>query len=187
MEEEVIKNSKTFAECIRKIYGYDNGVSRKKFFNYVSQHNLDITHLEKKPFKYERITKECPVCSMGFKTLLGHKNEKTTCSHSCSNTFFRSGENNPNWGFNGDSSERNGYRRIGFTYHDKECVICGENLIVSIHHHDGNHYNNDPENLVPLCPTHHQYVHSGYRHIVIDKIENYLYNFKKKKNEVRNF
>jgi hypothetical protein len=179
MKKNIIETSKTFAECIRKIYGYDNGSSRKKFFKFVLENNLDITHLEKKPLKYQRIVKNCPVCNKEFETMLNHKNEKTTCSHSCSNTFFRSGENNPNWGEYGDGSERNGYRRIGFNHHKKECVICGENNIVAIHHYDENHNNNSPENLVPLCPTHHQYVHSKFKHFVIDQIETYLYNFKK--------
>jgi hypothetical protein len=92
---------------------------------------------------YDRIVKKCPVCEKDFETIVNHRNEKTTCSYSCSNTFFRSGENNPNWGSYGDNQERNGYRRIGFNFHKKECVVCGENKIVAIHHFD--------ENLSLIC------------------------------------
>jgi hypothetical protein len=66
------------------------------------------------------------------------------------------------------------YRTICFTHHKKECVVCGEDKIVSVHHYDENHNNNDPNNLVPLCPTHHQYVHSGYKDLVIDKINDWM-------------
>jgi len=49
---------------------------------------------------------------------------------------------------------------------------------VAVHHYDENHNNNNPENLVPLCPTHHQYVHSKYKNEVIDKINEFVYSFK---------
>lgn len=65
-----------------------------------------------------------------------------------------------------------------FHYHKKECIICGENKIVSVHHYDENHKNNNPENLVPLSPTHHQYVRSKYKNEVIDKIDEFVYSFK---------
>lgn len=106
--------------------------------------------------------------------LNGHPKEKMTCSHSCSNTYFRSGVNNPNHK-NGDN-----YRTICFHYHKKECIICGEDKIVSVHHYDENHDNNEITNLVPLCPTHHQYVHSRYKDLVQDKIDEYIAQFKAK-------
>jgi hypothetical protein len=63
------------------------------------------------------------------------------------------------------------YRTICFRHHKKECVVCGENKIVAVHHYDENHSNNDPANLIPLCPTHHQYVHSRYKELVMEKID----------------
>jgi hypothetical protein len=62
-------------------------------------------------------------------------------------------------------------------YHKKECVVCGENNIVEVHHLDGNSKNNLPKNLIPLCPTHHQYWHSKFKHLVVDKINQYINNF----------
>ena len=170
MEKEIIKNSQTIAEAIKKIYGYDNGRSRKKFFDLVEGVNLDITHLRKRELKYPIVNKICPVCGTEFKTKKGSKEEKTTCSYSCSNTHFRSGENNPNW--NLDS-----YRTTCFNYHKKECIICGESKIVTVHHFDENHHNNSPENLIPLCPTHHQYIHSKYKNEIIDEVVKYRDNF----------
>ena len=55
--------------------------------------------------------------------------------------------------------------------------ICGENKIVSVHHFDENHENNNPENLVPLCPTHHQYIHSSFKNDIFDQVESYVKNY----------
>jgi 5-methylcytosine-specific restriction endonuclease McrA len=67
-------------------------------------------------------------------------------------------------------------------YHKKECVICGENKIVAVHHYDENHNNDSIENLIPLCPTHHNYVHSRYKDEVIDTINKYREEFISKNN-----
>ena len=48
--------------------------------------------------------------------------------------------------------------------------MCGEEKIVAVHHYDHDHTNNDIANLVPLCPTHHQYVHSRY----IDEVQPFI-------------
>ena len=104
--------------------------------------------------------KECPVCNKIFSS------ESITCSYACSNTFFRSGYNHPNW-------KESAYRTTCFHYHEKKCIICGETNIVEVHHIDESKENNKPENLIPLCPTHHQYFHSRFKHEVKDKILNY--------------
>ena len=69
------------------------------------------------------------------------------------------------------------YRRICFDYHIKECVICGEKNIISVHHFDGNHYNNDPINLIPMCPTHHSYMHSGFKYLIEEEVWIYYLTF----------
>ena len=108
-----------------------------------------------------KILKSCPVCGTD------HSKGGITCSYSCSNSYFRSGENNPNW------KEEN-YRTTCWEHHEKKCIICDEEKIVAVHHYDLNHDNNDPENLVPLCPTHHQYVHSKYKDCVQSIIDEYV-------------
>lgn len=115
--------------------------------------------------------KICVVCGDPFKSTNSGKKgrEQVTCSYSCSNKHFRSGKNNGNW--NEDS-----YRTTCFLYHKKQCVICGENKIVAVHHFDENHKNNRPENLIPMCPTHHQYMHSKYKCDLIEKVEDYIRN-----------
>jgi len=119
--------------------------------------------------RYEVIIKKCPVCKNPFNTKKGHKREKTTCSYSCSNTFFSNRRNKP--------SKYKFYRTICFKHHKKECIICKENLVVGVHHYDGNHDNNIPENLMPLCPTHHHYWHSKHRYLIIDKVNQYRNEF----------
>ena len=168
--KEIIANSNTINEAVIKIYGYDGGNSRRKFFKMIKEAGIDITHLRKRKLKYERVIKQCPVCSKKFEAILNNRPEKITCSYSCSNTYFRSGKFNPNW-------KDSAYRTTCFEEHKKECVICGEDKIVAVHHFDENRNNNSVENLIPLCPTHHQYVHSSYKHLVIDKIVKYRQQF----------
>lgn len=158
-------------QVIKKLGGCDNGTWRRKIKFLQEQFGIKIPKYEP-PRKYELIEKECPVCGSLFETLKGSKNEKTVCSHSCSNTFFRSGENNPNYkdGFDGDAH----YRKICFTHHPKKCCICGFDLIVEVHHMDCDKSNNNPNNLIPLCPNHHRLFHSRYRELVSPLIEDYI-------------
>jgi hypothetical protein len=112
------------------------------------------------PKVIEERGKICPVCENIFVS------ESVTCSYSCSNVYFSHLRNKPENYVN--------YRTICFKHHKKECVVCGENKIVSVHHMNENHKDDSPENLIPLCPTHHQYVHSRYKNEVLPKIEKYL-------------
>ena len=45
----------------------------------------------------------------------------------------------------------------------KECTVCGFNKIVDLHHIDKNKKNNDPTNLIGLCPNHHRMI-NNYNH-----------------------
>lgn len=152
-----------------------NGKTYQKIDKYILKHSLNIDHFDskKKQRIYAKITKECPVCLKTFETYENSPKEKTTCSHSCSNTYFRSGLDNPNY------KNGNNYRTICFNFHKHECVICKESKIVAVHHYDENHNNNEISNLVPLCPTHHVYIHSKHKDLIIDIVEEYVSNFKK--------
>ena len=105
----------------------------------------------------------CVVCDEPIKD---YKNSKGTCSHSCSNKFFRHLRNKP--------EKYSNYRTICWEHHEKVCIVCGEDKIVAVHHVNEDHNDNRPENLVPLCPTHHQYVHSKYKDEVQPIIDEYL-------------
>ncbi len=41
----------------------------------------------------------------------------------------------------------------------KKCFLCGFNTIVELHHSDGDHKNNQSNNLIGLCPNHHKMSH----------------------------
>ena len=112
--------------------------------------------------------KECVVCSTPIKD---YKNSKGTCSRSCANTYFRSGESNGNW-------KQDAYQSTCFLHHGKKCVICEESLIVDAHHLDEDKTNNDPSNLIPLCPNHHRYWHSKHRHLIEEKVSSYIIKWK---------
>lgn len=117
--------------------------------------------------------KICPICGQQFKP---QKQKQITCSKSCANTHFRNGENNGTWK-GGVSVDY--YKKICFSYHDRKCIICKETNIVEAHHVDRNKKNNSPENLIPLCPTHHRYCHSNFRTLIEKKIDKYLMRYRK--------
>jgi hypothetical protein len=171
---DIVAQSKSKADACKLIWGYINGRNNKKLNELLEIYQIDISHFDKgasKHWKYERVKKICPVCSKEFQTMK-YKREKQTCSHACANSFFRSGANHPNW-------KVSAYRTTCFKYHKKECLICGEFRIVDVHHLDGNKNNNKPENLIPLCRTHHTYWHSRFRHLIEPQIFEYVEQFKK--------
>ena len=100
----------------------------------------------------EEHTKECVRCknTFTFEARLKTKIYERTlyCSRSCSN-------NRSDW-WKGKASK---YRTICFQNYPKECVVCGFNKIVEVHHRDKNRDNNELSNLIPLCPNHHHMIH----------------------------
>ena len=176
---EAIEKAHSKSEVCRLMGWPINGSYIRKVNTYLAENNLSADEIfpptgrNKLNRKYPLIKKECPVCSVIFETLKGHKREKTTCSHSCANTHFRSGRNNGSY----KPDDKVGYRIVCFRHHEKKCIICNEQNIVTVHHYDHDHTNNDPANLVPLCPTHHQYVYSSFSHLVEEEIDKYVKNF----------
>lgn len=104
----------------------------------------------------------CEVCNGPIKD---YRHSKGTCSHGCANI---------RWAHVKNKDETLGYQALCFRYHEKKCIVCGEDKIVAVHHNDCDHNNNDVENLIPLCPTHHQYVHSQYKDEVQPIIDEYV-------------
>ena len=167
---QAVKESFSYSDVLKKLNRPSNGKTHKRLKKEIKDNNLSIEHFDrfkrnKERAKWKTIIKNCPVCNNEFKTKENHPREKSTCSKGCSNTYFRSGENNGNY----LKDKVNDYRSICFANHKKECIICKEKLAVAVHHYDGNHDNNIPENLVPLCPTHHLYWHSNNRGIIKER------------------
>jgi len=68
------------------------------------------------------------------------------------------------------------YNTVAWRHHERECIVCGEDKIVAVHHVNENHNDNRPENLVPLCPTHHHYMHSRYKNLIESTVNDYIKN-----------
>lgn len=116
--------------------------------------------------------RSCNICGFPVK-----QRAAKTCGYACSNKFFRTGPNHGNW-------KESQYVTTCFHYHKKQCVVCDEQLVVEVHHLDEDKTNNDPTNLIPLCPTHHRYWHSRHKHLVIDAVTTYVDDWKLKNNRV---
>lgn len=168
---KIVNDSKSKSDICRYLNISLNGNGFKIINDLINEFKIDVNFKKNNDkIKYERIIKNCPICAKEFETKSGSKKEKMTCSYSCSNKYFRSGELHGNW-------KQEAYRSTCFTYHEKKCVICDENKIVEVHHFDENRENNNIENLIPLCPTHHRYWHSRYKNLVFDKIIEYRNKF----------
>jgi len=130
-------------------------------------HLWSVSNHEKWCYRNPKNLKLCLVCN---KPIKNYRHSQGTCSCKCANSYFRSGINH---GLHTGTQ----YTTICFYYHKKECIVCGEQLIVAVHHLDGNSNNHDPRNLVPLCPTHHCYWHSKHKDIIYDKVMKYMNTF----------
>lgn len=132
----------------------------------ISRH---IPKCHSNPEYIKKYTKDCPECKKPFLVIGKDLNVRSTCSYTCANTFFEKGHK---------IRHLKQYRTICFRWHAKQCVVCREKNIVTVHHFDENRENNDPTNLIPLCPTHHQYCHSRFKKLIFLKIERYHKQFK---------
>jgi len=71
-----------------------------------------------------------------------------------------------NYIFHADKSKaynqrkRNNINLTTFRKITKQCIICGFNKIVDVHHIDSNKQNNSQKNLIGLCPNHHRMIHN---------------------------
>ena len=119
--------------------------------------------------EYKDFNVRCDICGVEFfvneRELLFNPNKVRHCSRNCANSkggTIRS--------LTRELNNEMLYRTKAFKYHKKECIICGEQNIVAVHHFNGNHTDNSIDNLIPLCPTHHQYMHSNFKYIIEHKV-----------------
>ena len=95
---KIIDESFSISDLTQKLFGYINGRTLDKTKLILKENNIDpsIFDGKNKNKKYENVIKKCPVCEKEFETYK-NKKEKTTCSHGCSNSYFKHGKNNPNF------------------------------------------------------------------------------------------
>ena len=122
---------------------------------------------------YKEYIVNCHCCNIDFavkeRESLFPSKEKYFCSRKCANSTGGKAKSKK---YHGDGNAH--YATVAWRHHERKCIICGENKIVAVHHYDENHDNNDPKNLIPLCPTHHQYMHSRYKIEIEEKVKNYI-------------
>lgn len=106
---------------------------------------------------------ECPVCGIEFE-----QRRSRTCSKKCGADYKMLN------GFKLKAVEATKYQTIAFKSHERRCIVCGERKVLEVHHYNGNHDDDSPENLVPMCPTHHRYMHSKYRYQIETKVDFYV-------------
>lgn len=117
--------------------------------------------------------KDCPICGNPIKNFRDNK----TCSRKCGAIIGRLTKSTGNTKVN--------YRTICFYHHGHKCIICNEDLFLAAHHVNGDRTNNEPENLIPLCHTHHLYMHHcDHYYILKECVDEYLENFKRKNHEM---
>lgn len=115
----------------------------------------------------------CESCNTSFtvkeREKLHPKREQYFCSRSCANSIGGKAKANK---YHYDEVAT--YTTVAWRHHERKCVVCGELNVVAAHHLNENHNDNRPENLIPLCPTHHHYMHSRHKEKIIDKVEAYI-------------
>jgi len=163
---QAVSNSVSLSSALKLLKKPVNGSYMKKLKNLIEEANLDTGHFTELGVKKVRPKeyRKCKHCNSEF--LVKSDNlDKQCCSYSCSNKSK----------LRGLAGVKTTYRSICFEHHQHKCCVCPETNVVAVHHMDGNHKNNTPSNLVPLCPTHHTYVHSKkLKHLVDGTIKDYL-------------
>lgn len=66
------------------------------------------------------------------------------------------------------------YSDVCLEHWEPKCAICGWDLCIEVHHIDRNRMNNEPQNLIPLCPNHHKLTQKREHKAVIDAAVNDL-------------
>lgn len=156
---ELVDSSLSSTEVLKKLGYAKKGQYVKLVGSFLLDNNIDTSHFTSngKP-KVDDLEKICPVCKNTF--YLGNsikEKNQVTCSYSCSNTYFRSGKNNPNW-----KDGKSSYREKALNYYGKKCVNCGNTneIVLQVHHIDHNRSNNNLSNLKVLCANCHLIEHS---------------------------
>lgn len=156
MELEKLKiylgESKSWTDLCKKVFGGSSSYRIKKLRRLVEQQKLDISHFSRREIQ-KKIIKNCPVCKKEFKTIPNPtgKKEQVTCSHSCSNTFFKTDY----------TAKFTNYRKRALDYYGCKCQNCGERrlYVLQVHHKDRNRHNNKLDNLSVLCANCHLELH----------------------------
>lgn len=129
----------------------------------------------------EKLNKVCPICGDIFLVKRSHFNKRVCCSLKCSNKYrslYKTKEENSNYKLRIIELEngvcKKDYSRYKYPYHK----IVLETLDIKkipkgydIHHKDGNHLNNNIENLILISRNTHMLLHRWFGNILLNAIE----------------
>lgn len=154
-----IKKSKSITDIVIWLGYAKKGTTIKLVRDFLDFNKIEYNSFFIKNKEAHLEDRECPVCNKTFTVSKTNSKEskKVTCSYSCSNTYFRSGVNNPNWKYGGS------YRERAIKEYGCSCQLCGFSnpLAIVVHHIDMDRKNNELENLIVLCANCHLIVHNG--------------------------
>jgi len=94
--QKIVSECSDKTELSQKIgFTFNNGKVNKKLTQLLNKFEISTDHFDSKKKvkarrKYPIVKKICPVCDNEFETQVGNKEERTTCSYSCSNIYFAS-------------------------------------------------------------------------------------------------
>jgi hypothetical protein len=171
---QIVQTCETLSQ-VCSAFGYsNNGRNTKRARSILDSLKIDYSHFREGVAKrVHEYTKVCPNCSKEF-TVFSNRdgNKKVTCSHSCANKYFSWKQGAKN--YTGASDSVN-YRDILFNYLKDNnipigCVVCEELEVLDVHHIDEDRSNNEVDNLIVLCPTHHFSYHRYGTKVVVDKM-----------------
>ena len=158
---EIVDNSLSVKQ-VQKALGFsDKGQYSLIIRQFLIDNDVDISHFTSNGVASAvQIEKECLCCSKAFKTIKRKVREQVVCSRACSNTYFRSGENNGNF----IDGARN-YRDKAFKHYKHVCARCSFSnvLALEVHHKDRNRSNNDISNLEIICANCHTIEHKTHK------------------------
>lgn len=144
---------------------------RKESYKKVTEGNRN--HWDRNLGKLKKFDVSCDCCGKIFavkeREKQHPKKDKYYCSRSCANSIGGKAKAEKH-----HYDEVAHYTTIAWRYHEKKCIVCGEENVVAVHHLNENHDDNRPENLVPLCPTHHLYMHSRFRILIQEIVDKYI-------------
>lgn len=131
--EEIVKSSFSIAECLRKMGRSDIGGNYRTFYRYKGLYNLDTSH-----FTGQRVRKNSYNETQKPVEFYLHKDCYTSIK---SSKLLK--------------------KLVDAGYKLYECERChmsewfGEPITLQLHHIDGDHFNNELDNLKILCPNCH--------------------------------
>lgn len=109
-----------------------------------------------------RVELVCPVCKKKFCRVVGRVRDKSFCSRKCKDLAQTASIGILNCG-----KPISAYRTIAFATYPHKCAWCENSLVevLEVHHIDSNH-NNQPDNLIILCPICHALVTRNFVAVV---------------------